>query len=264
MCNIANVVIIGIFKKRFSMKNTEKQQIVYEAVYLCHAKKDENLANQTIELLLEIGLSEKQIISPFIANYSTPLGVDRYEYVSDVLHKRVLVLHLLTNNTYEDIVCNQDIGAISVLNCDYISIVFDNALFVPNNAINPRKQIIDMSDNETNIKSRLGELKRKIEDSFALKKLSETQWEIKRNKYILFTKSNIQSHEEKKQSDCFNDDIKRVISELGDKILFTKESIENLGYTKAKTSMIINYLIESKYIKQETLGRYRWIKIKTE
>ena len=114
------------------------------AVYICHAKKDENIASQTIELLIDIGLSERQIISPFIANYSTPLGVDRYEYFSDVLHKQVLVLYLFTNNTYEDIVCNQDIGAISVLNCDYISIVFDDFSSAPINAINPRKQTIDI------------------------------------------------------------------------------------------------------------------------
>ncbi len=242
------------------MKDTENKQLKYDAVYICHAKKDENIANQTIELLIDIGLSEKQIFSPFIANYSTPLAVDRYEYFSDILNKQVLVLYLFTNNTYKDIVCNQDIGAISVLNCDYISIVFDDFSSVPINAINPRKQTIDMKDNETNIKTRLGQLKRKIENSFNLKELSEIQWEIKRDRYIVFAKSNTQSSEHKNKSDC-SDDIKKVIANLGDKILFTKESIENLGYTKAETRRIINYLIESEHIKQEPVGRYRWIRI---
>ena len=232
---------------------------LYDIIYICHAQKDELIAHKTIDLILNIGLQEKQIISTYISAYSTPLGENRYDYFLRMFGKKVFVVFLITNNTYNDTTCNQDMGAVWALKYDYVSMVFPSFDSAPINAIDPRQARVDMRENEVNIKSRMGELKNKIEHSFIIEKISENRWEMCRDQYISFAK-NLEVRNDSNKKTAHNLNIEKVLSALGEKSLFSLDAVASLGFTKAQSQQIISDLLKEKYIRRETAGRYRWIK----
>ena len=229
---------------------------VCDVVYVCHTEKDKCLAKKTIDLLHEMGLSEKQIIDPFVEGYSVPLGENKYDFIQQFKYK-IFVLYLLTNNTYQDKLCAMDMGATWALKCDYVSIVFPDFCTEIEEEIDPRRIGIDMRNSDMKIKERLGELKQNIEKLFNIHKMSTLRWEEARDGYLAYVKENIERNDKRSKMAG----IEHVIATLRGKCIFlTYSSITSLGYDKNICMEIIKTLLEQEYIQKETFGRYRWIK----
>ena len=226
-------------------------------IYVCHSEKDEDFARHTIDLLIDIGIDENNIISTSIENYTIPLKYkgNRYDYMRSILESGALVLFLLTNHTYTDPVCMMEMGAVWMLKNDYYSIVSPDFNAVPNGAINPRTRAVDMSCSLSKIKVSLGELREMMESSFSVRKISDTRWEEKRDKYIKEIKTDNSKAEQKS---TIESDADKVVEKLGDKKVFTVTAVTTIGYTYKRSKEILDYLTKIGKVKKETVGRYSW------
>lgn len=233
----------------------DKNRILqYDMVYVCHSVIDKKFARKTIELLFDIGLNEEQVMSSYSDNYSIPLWEDRYEYIRDKLNRRVVVIFLISNNFYNDIICNQDVGALTALNCDCISVVTADFTGTPFRAIYPDKKIIELG--APNVKVSLRKMKGILEESFCINRLSDDRWEQCRDDYINELTVGTCSFSE--ESTWLHNAVLKVINNFGGQAYFSCESVESIGFTKAESKIIINELLKTKRIRKDTFGRYKW------
>ena len=217
----------------------------YDYVYVCHTDDDEYLAKELIELLLEIGLSEQQIMSSSVNNYTVPLGYDRYDFFDEMFNHNILVLFLLSNTTYNDHRCMQDMGAIWVLKRDYLSVIcpdFNNRI---KGAIDPRKVGIDLRNGGHKANGRLGQLKCKIEEAFHLSNISENRWEEKRDHFVESVKSYCELRKEK------------VIAYIKENAYITVDKLRKKGYSKEESLEIIDELTRLDLIAKDKGGKYK-------
>lgn len=250
-------MLVALKKHLESILKNYRKNKKYNYIYICHTKKDEDFARKTINLLLEIGVQEEYVLSTSIENYTVPLEYknNSYEYMRNILEQNILVLFLLSNDTYTDPLCMMDMGAVWVLKRDYYSIISPDFETVPNGAINPSERSVDIRYDDSSIKVALGQFKERIETSFLTKKISAARWEEKRDEYIDELKI-LYSGQLKEMP--LSDDAERVVESLKEKTKFSIAAVVELGYTEKRSIEIINYLLKNRQINKESVGRFSW------
>lgn len=161
---------------------TEKEK----KVFISHASKDEAIVRKFVELLEDIGLNEAQVVCSSIPGYGIPLGEDIYDWLARQFREYDLhVLFMLSENYYQSIACQNEMGATWVLKTKYDTILLPGFEYKNiKGAVNPNQISIKLDGNEEVLKQHLNELKDNLITEFGLTMPSATKWERHRQTFI--------------------------------------------------------------------------------
>lgn len=177
----------GLDNLEFAFKNDESQQILKSELvpklFISHSSKDVEYVKCFIELLENIGISEKQLFCSSLPEYGVPLNQDIYDYLKSQFENYSLqVFFFLSDHYYESAACLNEMGAAWVLQASYYSILLPKFEFKNiRGAINPNKISIKLDN--VDCKARLNELKDKLIYDFKLQSISQTKWERHRDDF---------------------------------------------------------------------------------
>lgn len=213
---------------------TEKEK----KVFISHASKDEDVVRKFVELLEDIGLTEAQVVCSSIPGYGIPLGEDIYDWLAQQFREYDLhVLFMLSDNYYNSIPCQNEMGATWVLKTKYDSVLLPGFEYRDiKGAVNPNQISIKLDGNEEILKQHLNELKDKLVAEFNLTMPSATKWERHRQAFIAAIAS--LPAQEKEEGGSFND----IAPILEDRIKLTKDAekllIEGVNDPAGRITMI--------------------------
>ena len=155
-------------------------------VFISHASKDEAVVRKFVELREDIGLTEAQVVCSSIPGYGIPLGEDIYDWLAQQFREYDLhVLFMLSDNYYNSIPCQNEMGATWVLKTKYDSVLLPGFEYRDiKGAVNPNQISIKLDGNEEVLKQHLNELKDKLIAEFGLTMPSASKWERHRQTFI--------------------------------------------------------------------------------
>jgi hypothetical protein len=183
----------------------------YNKLFISHAKEDEAIVSEMINLLEAMGLTPSQIFCSSIEGYGVPLGKDFLDTLKKEISNNVLVLFILTNNFYKSPFCLCEMGASWVLTNEQIPIIIPPFTFDDIDGVLP-KNTQGLSINNG---LKLNTLREKILETFNLPQQTMSIWEKKRDQSIniinnLISESSKQRHENNiSQSTLFKKNKKR-------------------------------------------------------
>lgn len=99
-------------KEGFDIKSAEK-------IIISHASLDKEYGQALVNLLRGIGLQKNQIIFSSSDLYGIPLGEDIFEYLRNNIDDNIFVIFLLSDNYYESVACQNEMGAVWIAQNDY-------------------------------------------------------------------------------------------------------------------------------------------------
>lgn len=94
-------------------------------IFISHSSRDKEYGEALVQLLQDIGISQRDIIFTSKAGYGIGKGKNIFKWLKDRLQKKPFVIYLLSNNYYLSIPCLNEMGAAWVIENEHIS------LFVP-------------------------------------------------------------------------------------------------------------------------------------
>ncbi|MBU3199497.1 toll/interleukin-1 receptor domain-containing protein [Clostridium estertheticum] len=155
-------------------------------IFISHASSDKEYVSKLIDLFEGIGLNEKHIFCSSIAGYGIPLDQDIYDYLK--LQFETCNLHVilvLSENYYKSVACMNEMGAAWILKNKCSIILLPGFEFKEiRGAINPRQIGLKLDNDLTDIKEKLGQLKKCLLNEFGLSTISDIRWEQKRDTFI--------------------------------------------------------------------------------
>lgn len=114
--NILQQEILKIFiKDDLQMQNTRNRKI-----FISHSRKDMELGKTIVQLLLDIGIAEKQIVFTSIPKYGIPPSQSIYKYLKEQIHNQAYMIYLLSDNYYNSIACLNEMGAAWMVQNEHI------------------------------------------------------------------------------------------------------------------------------------------------
>lgn len=169
-------------------------------VFVSHSSKDKEIVGEIIEILETIGVKGENIFCSSFEGYGISLGEDFLARLKKELDNDVLVIFVLSQNFYESTICLCEMGATWIKTNEHIPI-----LIPPFNYDNIKGVIQNIQGLKINESQKLNLLKEKLESSFNLVPISNSRWEVKRDK-ILERINTILKPETKKNLDTINFD----------------------------------------------------------
>lgn len=150
-------------------------------LFISHAQKDQELVDRFVNLLLLMGINEKNIFYSSLPAFSVPIREDIYDYLRNLLDKDIVIpIFMLSDNYYDSVACLNEMGAIWVKRNDsYFTFILPGFEFKEiKGAINPNKKGIKLDDSEVNVRGELTRFKDILSqsDMFSLN-ISNAQWE---------------------------------------------------------------------------------------
>jgi len=190
------ILTLQNYQEDIDDKITVQENITYDKLFISHAKEDEAIVAEMINLLEAMGLTPSQIFCSSIEGYGVPLGKDFLDTLKKEISNNVLVLFILTNNFYESPICLCEMGASWVLANEQIPIVVPPFSFNDIEGVLPKNTQGLPINNELKLNS----LREKIIKMFDLPQQAMSIWERKRNQSIekinyFITKPSKQVHE---------------------------------------------------------------------
>jgi len=152
----------------------------YNKLFISHAKEDEAIVSEMINLLEAMGLTPSQIFCSSIEGYGVPLGKDFLDTLKKEISNNVLVLFILTNNFYESHFCLCEMGASWVLTNEQIPIIVPPFTFEGIEGVLPK----NTQGLPINNKLKINSLREKIIETFNLPQQTMSIWERKRDQSI--------------------------------------------------------------------------------
>jgi len=149
----------------------------YNKLFISHAKEDEVIVGEIINLLEAMGLTPSQIFCSSIEGYGVPLGKDFLDTLKKEISNNVLVLFILTNNFYESPFCLCEMGASWVLTNEQIPIIIPPFTFDDIEGVLPK----NTQGLPINNGLKLNSLREKIIETFNLPQQTMSIWERKRD-----------------------------------------------------------------------------------
>lgn len=155
-------------------------------VFISHASKDKQYVKEIVDLLIKIGLNEKQIFCSSLSGYDIPGGKDIFEFLREQFNKFNLhVFYIHSNNYYDSSYCLNEMGAAWVLKNSCTSILLPGFKVEDmKGVVNKNEVAIKLDCEEIELKDKLNQLYDTITDEFALRKKSESLWEQDRDCFI--------------------------------------------------------------------------------
>ncbi|MCR5586404.1 MAG: toll/interleukin-1 receptor domain-containing protein [Lachnospiraceae bacterium] len=141
-------------------------------VFLSHSSADKKYANALEKLIVGLGVKDNQLIYTSHPLHKIPLGQKIYDYLRDNISDQVFMIILWSNNYLDSPACLCEMGAVWVMQTDYISIYSPEFSFG-----NPKYREVPVDttkmgavlNGDDNCKASMYEFKDKIQDFFGLK-----------------------------------------------------------------------------------------------
>ena len=167
-------------------------------VFISHSSKDKAYAEALVELLEYIGLDQSNLFCSSTSGYGIPLGKDIYEYLKEQFNTYNLhIIFLLSINYYESVACLNEMGAAWVLHNSYTTILIPGFTFEQiKGAVNPNQISLKLDGDIYDVKEKLDELKKNLQQNFNLNSKPDSRWNKKRDDFIsaVLNISKTQSH----------------------------------------------------------------------
>jgi len=155
---------------------SDNRQKSIKHIFVSHAKKDEAIVSDFIQILEGIGISSNQIFCSSIEGYGVPLGTNFEDDIKKRLNEDVLVLFMISENFYNSKMCLLEMGAAWGLTKDQISIA------IPPFKLGEIKGVFQKFQGiRINEEKQLDLLKETLEDKLKLKPERHLIWERKRD-----------------------------------------------------------------------------------
>lgn len=114
--------------------------------FISHSSKDKNYGDLLLQLLLDTGLYDNEIVYTSCFNNDIPIGENIFDWLKSKLVDKPFVFYLLSDNYYRSIPCLNEMGAAWVIGNEHLTLI--TPLFKINNpnftsgAIDPRKIVV--------------------------------------------------------------------------------------------------------------------------
>lgn len=157
-------------------------------LFISHAEKDSKLIEKFVDLLYDMGVSEKSMFCSSISEIGVPIKEDIYEYLRNLLDsEQVIPIFMLSDNYYASAACLNEMGAVWMKQKDYFTFLLPDFEFSQiKGAINPSKRGISLwykSERELqNLKEDLNQFREQMCNLLYLEK--HKNWERKRDGFI--------------------------------------------------------------------------------
>ena len=250
------------------MSLQEECDVKEPKVFISHSSEDKGYAKNIVDLLLNIGLREKQIFCSSLPGFDIPLGEDIYEYLQNQLNGYKLhVFFLLSRYYYQSPAALNEMGAAWILKHEYTTILLPDFEYIAiKGAVNPQEIGLKLDQEITEVKDKLGQLKDTLIKEFGLDTINATRWEAKRDDFISKISVGasqgllLSDYAEQLLNDACNHtegEIQHIKSqsEIGI-VIDGKDYITSQGGREvAKWESALNELVENRYIKLRSDNR---------
>ncbi len=150
-----------------------------EKVFISYAYEDEKYARAFKQLLISIGLEEKDILCSSIEGCALELGGEVEELLKkELIEHNIYAIFLLSNNFWDSNFCPAEMGAIWILSKPHITIYLPG--YEENNTkkrLFGREMAIKLDDDSRFIKERIKTLQNELVQMFQIDVYLNTDWE---------------------------------------------------------------------------------------
>lgn len=166
----------------YSSENNNREKMIF----ISHSSKDKEYTKAFVDLLFAIGLNDRDIVCSSYPGLGVPLSNSIYEWLVAKFQECDLhVLYFLSHNYYKSAASLNEMGAAWAMKQKWDGILLPGFDFSDISGCLDTKQIgIKLDDDIDELKHRLGELKDRIVNEFALRPISATRWEKIRDDFI--------------------------------------------------------------------------------
>lgn len=85
-------------------------------IFISHSSKDVRYVEKIIDLIVDMGVREKQIFCSSVPGFGIPMDKDIYDYLAEEFSRTdVHVIFVLSRNYYKSIPCLNEMGAVWAL-----------------------------------------------------------------------------------------------------------------------------------------------------
>ncbi len=155
-------------------------------IFISHSSKDKEYTKAFVDLLFTIGLNDEDIVCSSYPGLGVPLGNSIYEWLVAKFQEYDLhVFYFLSHNYYKSAASLNEMGAAWAMKQRWDSILLPGFDYSDISGCLDTTQIgIKLDGDIDELKHRLGELKDRIVNEFALRPVSATRWERMRDTFI--------------------------------------------------------------------------------
>lgn len=91
--------------------------------FISHSSKDIKYGEAVLQLLLDVGVLQHQIIFTSKAGYGIPKGKDIFAWLKSKINEKPFVIYLLSEEYYSSIACLNEMGAAWVIENEHIALL---------------------------------------------------------------------------------------------------------------------------------------------
>lgn len=155
-------------------------------VFISHASADKEYVGKIVDLLADMGLTEKEVFCTSYPGYDIRIGNDIFETLrQQFLEFDLYVIFVHSKNYYLRPVCLNEMGAAWALKADYLSILLPDFEFANmTGVVNNRDIAIKLGGDEREVKDKLNQLYDILVEKFSLTRKAMILWETKRDEFI--------------------------------------------------------------------------------
>lgn len=166
----------------YSSENNNREKMIF----ISHSSKDKEYTKAFVDLLFAIGLNDEDIVCSSYPGLGVPLGNSIYEWLVAKFQECDLhVFYFLSHNYYKSAASLNEMGAAWAMKQRWDSILLPGFNYSDISGCLDTTQIgIKLDGDIDELKHRLGELKDRIVNEFALRPISATRWEKMRDNFI--------------------------------------------------------------------------------
>lgn len=124
--------------------------------FISHSSKDKDYGDLLLQLLLDTGLYDNEIVYTSCVNNDIPIGENIFDWLKSKLVDKPFVFYLLSDNYYRSIPCLNEMGASWVIGSEHLTLItpsfnINNPNFT-SGAIDPRKIVVFVNRRDDIIK----------------------------------------------------------------------------------------------------------------
>ena len=155
-------------------------------IFISHSSKDVRYVEKIIDLLVDMGIPEKQIFCSSVPGFGIPIGRDIYDYLANEFSRSgVHVIFVLSHNYYRSVACLNEMGAVWALQKEYTTILLPKFDYQEiRGAINLRQISLKLDAEKDEMTERIEEIRRTLSLKLDLAPVVITRWERNRDKFI--------------------------------------------------------------------------------
>ena len=172
-------------KKESNAMSQNKQPLIF----ISHSSKNKEAVKLLTELLFILGLKpKKQVFCSSIPGYDIPIDYKDgiFEFLREMFEKHYIhAIFIHSPEYYKSHVSLNEMGAAWVLKTTQTSFLLPGFDFSSmTGVINDSKIAIKLDNDITEVKDKLNQLRKQLEEEFSLESIDSTIWEQKRDQFI--------------------------------------------------------------------------------